>query len=118
MEKLVNTQELERELRATLSAQREMGPDYDHQLVQNFMYKVNQQQGFAPLPLPMPLPAQPQPQQPQVAVALRLVLAILSLIFLIPLAAITTSASDGGLAALFIVAGVVLGINFAFNRHR
>ncbi|HLV99460.1 MAG TPA: hypothetical protein VKT82_12370 [Ktedonobacterales bacterium] len=114
MEKLVDTHELERELRATLSAQREMGPNYDHHLVQNFMQKVNQQ-GFAPMPAPMPIQQQQTP--PNVAVALRLVLAILSLIFMIPLAAITTSANSGGLAALFIVAGVVLGINFAFNRH-
>jgi multisubunit Na+/H+ antiporter MnhB subunit len=70
------------------------------------------------MPMPMPMPVQPQQGQPNVAVALRMVLAILSLIFMIPLAAITTSAPDGGLAALFIVAGVVLGINFAFNRHR
>jgi len=112
MEKLVDTHEQERELRATLSAQREIGPDYDHQLVQNFMQKVNQQQGFTP----MPMPAQDQQTLPNVAVGLRLVLAVLSLVFMIPLAAITTS-NSGGLVSLFIVSVVVLGINFAFNRH-
>jgi hypothetical protein len=113
MEKLVDTHELERELRATLSAQREIGPNYDHQLVENFMQKVNQQ-GFAATPMPI----RHQQPQPNLAAGLRLTLAILSLIFLIPLAAITTNAENGGLAALFIVAAVVLGINFAFNRHQ
>lgn len=45
MEKLVDTREIERELRATLSAQREIGPDYDHQLIEGFMRKLT---------LPMP----------------------------------------------------------------
>ncbi len=110
MEKLVDTYELERELRATLSAQREIGPNYDQHLVQSFMQKAHQQ-GVPPLPATRP----GQPTPPNSAAALRLALAIISLIFMVPLAAITTS--NSGLAALFIVSLVVLGINIAFNRH-
>jgi len=106
MEKLVDTHELERELRATLSAQREIGPNYDHQLIENFMQKVH---GQAPIPS-----FNQTPSASVVAVGLRLALAILSLIFLIPLAAITTA--NSGLAGLVVVGLVVLGVNIAFNR--
>lgn len=110
MEKLVDTHEIERELRATLSAQREIGPNYEHQLVENFMQKVNRHTLAPSLNQPS------EPSLPNVNIALRLVLAVLSIIFLIPLAAITTA--NSGLAALFVVSLVVLGINFAFNwRH-
>lgn len=117
MQKLVDTHELERELRATLSAQREIGPNYDHQLVENFMQRVNQQSvppAFQPQPLMPPMPPAPTSH---VTAGMRLALAIISVIFMVPLAAITTS-SDGGLAALFVAGLVVLGINFAFNRGR
>ena len=112
MEKLVDTREIERELRATLSAQREIGPDYDHQLIEGFMRKMNTH-AFAPAPVPTP---NQMTFTPGVAAGLRLALAILSLIFLIPLSAITTS--NSGLAALIVVGLVVLGINIAFNRGR
>ncbi|HEY7348473.1 MAG TPA: hypothetical protein VH599_09190 [Ktedonobacterales bacterium] len=105
MEKLVDTRELERDLRATLSAQREIGPDYDRQLIEAFMQKVNQQP-FSPA-------AHQEPPLPNTAFGLRLLLAILSLVFLIPLSAITTA--NSGLAALIVVGFVVLGINLAFN---
>lgn len=112
MEKLVDTHEIERELRATLSAQREIGPNYDNQLIEGFMQKMNRH-AFAPMPVPSP---NQMSLTPGVAVGLRLALAILSLIFLIPLAAITTA--NSGLAALVVVGLVVLGINIAFNRGR
>ena len=46
MEKLVDTHEIERELRATLSAQREIGPNYDNQLVEGFMQKKSTRQSL------------------------------------------------------------------------
>ena len=110
MEKLVDTQELERELRATLSAQREIGPNYDHHLIDNFMRKVQQQPAIPPFTQALPTP------NANATLGPRLALAILSLIFMVPLAAITTS--NSGLAALVVVGLVVLGINFAFNRSR
>jgi hypothetical protein len=108
MEKLVDTHELERELRATLSAQREIGPNYDHHLIENFMRKVHQQPAAPALNQPQPAPA------PNAMIGPRLALGILSLIFMVPLAAITTA--NSGLAALVVVGLVVLGINVAFNR--
>lgn len=108
MEKLVDTQELERELRATLSAQREIGPNYDHHLIDNFMRKVHQQPAIPPFNQAPPTP------NTNATIGPRLALGILSLIFMVPLAAITTA--NSGLAALVVVGLVVLGINFAFNR--
>lgn len=117
MQKLVDTHELERELRATLSAQREIGPNYEHQLVENFMQRVNQQ-GVPPSFQPQPLmpPMMPPAPAPHVTAGMRLALGIISVIFMVPLAAITTA--NSGLAALFVAGLVVLGINFAFNRGR
>jgi hypothetical protein len=112
MEKLVDTHELERELRATLSAQREIGPNYDHQLVENFMQRVNQH-SFTPAPQQRPL-MPPPPPTPNLTAGMRLALAIVSVIFMVPLSAITTA--NSGLAALFVAGLVVLGINIAFNR--
>lgn len=43
MDRQVDTDELERELRATLAARREVGPDYDDLLIEAFMQKLNQQ---------------------------------------------------------------------------
>ena len=110
MQKLVDTHEIERELRATLSAQREIGPNYDNQLIEGFMQKMNQH-ALAPVAAP---PPHQTPFPPNVAAGLRLALAILSLVFLIPLSAITTV--NSGLAGLVVVGAVVLGINIAFNR--
>jgi hypothetical protein len=39
----VDTDELERELRATLAARREVGPTYDDQLIDAFLQKLTQQ---------------------------------------------------------------------------
>jgi hypothetical protein len=114
MQKIVDTHELERELRATLSAQREIGPNYDHQLVENFMQRVSQQ-GIPPSFQPQPmLPPIPHTPAPNVTAGMRLALAIVSIIFMVPLSAIALS--NSGLLALFVAGAVVLGINFAFNR--
>src|ERR1041385_1273405 len=43
MDRQVDTDELERELRATLAAHREVGPNYDDPLIEAFMQKLNQQ---------------------------------------------------------------------------
>jgi hypothetical protein len=43
MDRQVDTDELERELRATLAARREVGPNYDDHLIEAFMQKLNQQ---------------------------------------------------------------------------
>jgi hypothetical protein len=51
MDRQVDTEEIERELRATLSARREVGPTYDDHLIEAFMQKLNQQL-VAPSPNP------------------------------------------------------------------
>jgi hypothetical protein len=107
MEKQTDTDEIERELRATLSARREVGPDYDDHLIESFMQKLNQRALAAPAPQPSTGHG-PTPNQ-------RLALGIVSLVFLVPLAAVTIS--DGGLLAFGIICFVVLGINIAFNAR-
>lgn len=107
METRVNTDEIERELRATLSARREVGPTYDDHLIEAFMQKLNQQVIVPPAPQPRPSHAASAGQ--------RMGLAIVSLVFLIPLTAIALS--DGGSLAFGLICLVVLGINIAFNAR-
>jgi hypothetical protein len=78
------------------------------------MQRVNQQgvpPSFPTQPLMPPMPSAPAPH---VTAGMRLALAIISVIFMVPLSAITTA--NSGLAALFVAGLVVLGINLAFNR--
>lgn len=58
MDRQVDTDEIERELRATLSARREVGPTYDDHLIEAFMQKLNQQ-----LVAPSPNSPEQQPAQ-------------------------------------------------------
>lgn len=117
MQRPVDTDEIERELRATLSARREMGPAYEDHLIEAFMQKLNQR-ALAPQPIP-PQPAR-GPSDGQ-----RLALAIVSLALLIPLVVIgalfSLSLHGGGgplFAYLAMMCLTVLGVNYFFNRRR
>lgn len=109
MERQPGTDEIERELRATLSARREVGPDYEDHLIESFMQKLHQRALAAPMPVVVP-------QRPRGASSgQRLALGIVSVGCLIPLSAIALSI--GGFAAFLVVGLVVLGINVAFNAY-
>jgi len=79
-----NSDEVKRELQATLAARRELGPEYDEHFIQALTEKIlaQVQEQVARTPAPAP------PRQRGLAADQRLALAICSLIFLIPLIAI------------------------------
>ncbi len=116
METRANTDEIERELRATLSARREVGPTYDDHLIDSFMQKLNQQ---------ALVPAAPQPQPRHgPSDGQRLGLAIVSLCLLIPMTLIlfwvylSAHTSFFAFFALFaLLCLMMLGVNYLFNRQ-
>lgn len=94
--------DLKHELQATLAARREMGPAYDEQFLDKLVERLTRQmQPAQPAPLPANAPVASQ----------RTAVAICSLIFGIPLVAITLSA---GFWAFLLIVLMILGINFAF----
>ena len=118
MQRPTQTDEMQRELHATLSAMREVGPAYEDHLVESFVQKFSQQ-----------LIVQMQHQQPQTrpkdrpSAGQRLALAIVSLSLLFPMSiAIISIFRDTSFSAAFAVLCLltltVLGINFIFNRSR
>ena len=115
MERQVNTDEIERELRATISARREVGRAYEEQLIEAFTQKLHQQ-----VLLPQLMPPQ---QKHSPSESRRLALAVVSLALLIPLIAIgvlfALSLHNGGLffAYLAIICLTVLDINYFFNKR-
>jgi hypothetical protein len=76
-----NTDEVKRELQATLAARRELGPEYDEHFIQALTEKIMAQVGDQIARTPAPAPPLPR----GLAADQRLALAICSLIFLIPL---------------------------------
>jgi hypothetical protein len=108
MERQANTDEMERELRATISARREVGPDYEDHLIEAFMQKLNQRALMPPVVVQQPMRGPTSGQ--------RLGLGIVSVACMIPLSAIALSVS--GFFAFLVVAMVVLGINIVFDASR
>ena len=116
METPVTTDELERELRATLSARREVGPAYDDHLIEAFMQKLNQRALVPPAPPPQP---QHGPSDGQ-----RLGLAIVSLCLLIPMTllafalySIVREGSGTFFVFMALVCLLIVAINYLFNRR-
>lgn len=108
----ISEAELQRDLAATLAARRELGPEYDAQLIEAFVEKVTTQ-----------LSAQLEDMQRQLKKAKlhgapsheqRLGLAIVSIVMLIPLVAIVLGAGAGltGLALLLLA---IIAINLGFR---
>lgn len=93
MDRQVDTDELERELRATLAAHREVGPDYDDQLIEAFMQKLNQQLVIASSHQPEQLmPAQEERRRRGVALSLLAMSVLASVGFLFTVAGIIGAA--------------------------
>ncbi len=117
MQQQMDTEEIERELRATLSARREVGSAYEDHLIDAFMQKLNQR-------ALLPHAAQPQPTRGP-SDGQRLGLAIVSLALLVPLIILgvvfALSLHGGGgpfFAYLALVCLTVLGVNYLFNKRR
>ena len=99
-----DTNDIKRELQATLSARRELGPDYDDQFIQRLAEKLTAQVQQEVARAPRPRPAGLAPDQ-------RTGIAICSLIFGIPLVAIAGGIA-GGIGLIVAFVALVL-INFA-----
>ena len=121
MQRPTQADEMQRELHATLSAMREVGPAYEDHLVESFVQKFTQQ-------VIVQLKDQAKPE-PGPSAGQRLALAIVSLCLLFPMSiAIISVLANGsgfggydGLVAAMIALGLlcltVLGVNFFFNRR-
>ena len=100
-------EDLQRDVAATLEAQRELGPGYDDHFVQSLtermMAQVRQEMARTPAP------AAPQHNN-RLSQGQRTAVAICSLIFAIPLIAI--SGGELGLPGMIVVAGMIALVNF------
>lgn len=102
-----NSTDLKREIRATLAARRELGPDFDEHFLDRL---VEQIKGETKAPVPMQPPGPPSPHA--LSSDQKTGIAICSLIFGIPLVAISLSSSFNAFALVVLM---ILGINFAVN---
>lgn len=100
--------DLRRDLQATLAARRELGPEYDEQFIQSLTDRLAAQIAQARQPLPAP------PPHNALGADQRTALAICSLIFGIPIVAI--SGGIGGPAGLFFALAALVLINVAATR--
>ncbi len=117
MQTHMNTDEIERELRATISARREVGSAYEDHLIDAFMQRLNQR---ALIPQPLQPQATHSPSGGQ-----RLALAIVSLALLLPLILlgfVIYLSVHGGSGVFFTFLAMIcltmLGVNYLFNKHR
>jgi type VI protein secretion system component VasF len=102
------TEDIRRDLQATLAARREMGTGYDDQfldaLVEKLTAQVRQEIATAP---------RPQQQSSKLSNEQRTGVAICSLVFGIPLIAIATT---GGLTYILVIAAMIALINLFASR--
>lgn len=102
-----NSNEIKREVQATLAARRELGPDYDEQFLNALVEKLARPGPVQQTPAHRP----PQRSSGALSSGQRVAVAICSLVFAIPLLSIA-GAFAGGLGIL-LVCCAILGINFA-----
>jgi hypothetical protein len=97
-----NTDDIKRELQATLAARHEVGPGYDEQFIERLVQQLTAQ-------IRREATSAPKPKSQALTSDQRTGLAICSVIFLIPLIAIAGGMFD--LAGVIIVCAAVFGIN-------
>jgi hypothetical protein len=97
---------VKRELAATLAARRELGPEYDPQLIDAFVERMTAQLAARLKPQRAPAHAPPYDQ--------RLGLAITSMALLIPLVAVVLSMGMG-LLGLALICLLIVAINLGFR---
>jgi len=101
----VPSNDVRRDLEASLAARRELGPEYDDHFIDTLTERLVQRARREMRNTPAP--------QEKLTPEMRVAVAICSLIFGIPLVAI---AAGAGFAALVLVCLMILGINFAASR--
>lgn len=97
--------EIRHDVEATLSARRELGPEYDDHFIDTLTARLVQRARQEVQRTPVP--------HQGLAPEMRVAVAICSLIFGIPLVAI---AGGAGLPGLIVVALMIVGVNFAASR--
>lgn len=102
-----DTQELKRELQATLSARRELGPEYDDQFIERLVEKLTAQ-------VRREVAQAPRPRAPALSSEQRTAIAICSFIFGIPLVAI--AGGEVGSIGLIVAFLALVLINLAAGR--
>jgi hypothetical protein len=109
MSEIPSTDEIKSDLKAALATRQELGPEYDDHVLQSFAEAVTRQLQQAQ--------AQQKPTKAQthgLSNEQRTGLAICSLIFGIPLTAISLALA--GLTGFGLVVLLILGVNFAATR--
>lgn len=96
--------ELNQEIQATLSARRELGPEYDEQFIERLTTRLTAQVREEVAKAPKPRPSALSPEQ-------RIPIAICSLIFGIPLVAI--AGDSAGTAGVIVAFAALILINIA-----
>ena len=102
-----DTQELKRELQATLSARRELGPEYDDQFIERLVEKLTAQ-------VRREVTQAPRPRALALSSEQRTAIAICSFIFGIPLVAI--AGGEVGSIGLIVAFLALVLINLAAGR--
>ncbi len=102
-----DAQELKRELQATLSARRELGPEYDDQFIERLVEKLTAQVRQEVAQVPRPRAPAPSSEQ-------RTAIALFSFIFGIPLVAI--AGGEVGPIGLIVAFVALVLINLAAGR--
>ena len=113
MNRQTQQDEMQRELHATLSAMREVGPAYEDHLVESFVQKFTQQ-AIAQLREQVRPAEGPTSGQ-------RLGLAVVSITLLLTLSIPIIALLNGegaALLALTLLCLTVLGVNYLFNRRQ
>lgn len=99
------TNDVRHDVEATMAARRELGPEYDDHFIDTLTERLVQRARLE-------VQRTPAPRQ-GLAPEMRVAIAICSLVFGIPLIAISAGA---GFPSLILVCLMILGINFAASR--
>jgi hypothetical protein len=109
------TDETRKDLRAAVAARQELGPDYEPEIIDAFLEKLDARLDSRVAPQDTPRPVAPR-QPPGKDDPGGLALAIVSVGAGIPITAI--AAAQEGLAAIFVCWGGLVGINLARSISR
>lgn len=110
------TDETRKDLRAAVAARQELGPEYENEIIEGFLEKLDARAGQR-TPQPAPEPARPIPYvTPRENDPGGLALAIVSVVAGIPITAI--AANQEGTIAVIICWGGLVGVNLARSISR
>lgn len=106
------TDDVRKDLRAAVAARQELGPEYEAEIIEGFLERLDAQRRATTLPAPVQPPAHPSREKDPGGLAL----AIVSMGVAIPITAI--SANMVGLVGVVVSWAGLVGINLARNLGR